>query len=59
MIELYYDMKGEWRWRYVAKNGQTSASSAEAFSSKSNAKRAARKAGLALATAKILEVPRG
>ena len=38
---IYADRSGEYRWRLVASNGQTVASSGESFASKSNARRAA------------------
>jgi len=38
---VYTDSGGKHRWRLVASNGQTIASSGEAFDSKSNARRAA------------------
>ncbi len=38
---IYKDSGGNYRWRLVAGNGQTVASSGEAFDSKSNARRAA------------------
>lgn len=38
---IYRDSAGNYRWRLVASNGQTVASSGEAFDSHSNAKRAA------------------
>lgn len=38
---IYKDAGGNWRWRLVAGNGQTVASSGEAFETKSNARRAA------------------
>ncbi len=38
---IYADSRGGYRWRLVARNGQTVASSGEAFDSKSNARRAA------------------
>jgi uncharacterized protein YegP (UPF0339 family) len=40
-FEIYADKSGEYRWRLVASNGQTVASSGESFDSKANAKRAA------------------
>lgn len=42
-FQIYADKGGEFRWRLVAANGQTVASSGEAFDSKANAKRAAEK----------------
>lgn len=38
---IYKDTGGKYRWRLVAGNGQTVASSGEAFESQSNARRAA------------------
>jgi uncharacterized protein YegP (UPF0339 family) len=38
---IYKDTGGKYRWRLVAGNGQTVASSGEAFGSQSNARRAA------------------
>jgi uncharacterized protein YegP (UPF0339 family) len=38
---VYADASGAFRWRLVAGNGQTVASSGEAFDSEANAKRAA------------------
>lgn len=40
-FEIYADAGGSYRWRLVASNGQTVASSGESFSSKTNARRAA------------------
>jgi uncharacterized protein YegP (UPF0339 family) len=40
-FEIYADSSGKYRWRLIARNGQTVASSGEAFDSKSNARRAA------------------
>jgi uncharacterized protein YegP (UPF0339 family) len=42
-IEIYQDKGMEWRWRMVAANGNTVADSGEGYSSKGNARRAARK----------------
>lgn len=38
---IYADTSGKYRWRLVAGNGQTVASSGEAFGSQANARRAA------------------
>jgi len=38
---IYADSSSKYRWRLVARNGQTVASSGEAFDSRSNARRAA------------------
>lgn len=40
-FEIYRDQGGSYRWRLVASNGQTVASSGESFASKANAERAA------------------
>jgi len=37
-FELYTDSKGEYRWRLVASNGQSIASSGEGYKSKDSAK---------------------
>ena len=39
--EIYKDRKREWRWRAIAGNGQTTATSHQSFYSKGNAGRAA------------------
>jgi uncharacterized protein YegP (UPF0339 family) len=39
-FECYQDTGGKWRWRFTTQNGQTVATSGEAFASKGNAKRA-------------------
>ena len=41
-FEIYADKSGKHRWRLLADNGQNVASSGEAFSTRSNATRAAR-----------------
>lgn len=48
--ELYQDEGGQWRWRRVAPNGATIASSGESFDSKSNAARALYRANPDLAS---------
>ena len=40
-FEVVQDKGGQWRWRYVARNGEQTASSGQSFASKSNAVRAA------------------
>jgi len=40
-FEIYADSGGGYRWRLVASNGQTVASSGESFASKANARDAA------------------
>lgn len=37
-FELYKDVKGEFRWRLVASNGQTIATAGESYKSKESAK---------------------
>jgi uncharacterized protein YegP (UPF0339 family) len=37
-FELYKDAKGEFRWRLVASNGQTIATSGESYKAKDSAK---------------------
>jgi uncharacterized protein YegP (UPF0339 family) len=56
-FEVYDDKGGKPRWRLKAPNGQTTASSGEAFSSTANAKRAAEnfKARAATATFDVHE----
>jgi uncharacterized protein len=39
-FEVYADQGEKYRWRFVVANGQTVATSGEAFASKGNAKRA-------------------
>lgn len=41
-LQVYEDSSGMWRWRLVSKNRKIVADSAEGYSSKSNAKKAAR-----------------
>ncbi len=41
-IELYEDRSGQWRWRILARNGNILADSAEAYSTRSNLRRALR-----------------
>ena len=41
-FEVYADKGGNYRWRAKSSNGQTVASSGEAFANRSNAKRASR-----------------
>lgn len=42
-IVVYKDLRSAWRWRLIAPNGQVMADSAEAYYSKSNAKRSAKR----------------
>ncbi len=52
---IYADRSGSYRWRLVANNGQTVASSGESFDSKSNAKRAAEAVKASAGSADIVE----
>jgi uncharacterized protein len=55
-FEIYADAGGNYRWRLVASNGQTVASSGESFDSKYNARRAAENVKENAGTADIVEV---
>jgi hypothetical protein len=55
-FEIYADAGGNYRWRLVASNGQTVASSGEPFDSKSNARRAAENVRDNAGKAEIVEV---
>jgi hypothetical protein len=55
-FEIYADASGSYRWRLVASNGQTVASSGESFASKANARRAAENVKDNAGTAEIVEV---
>ena len=55
-FEIYADAGGNYRWRLVASNGQTVASSGESFDSKYNARRAAENVKDNAANAEIVEV---
>jgi hypothetical protein len=55
-FEIYADASGSYRWRLVASNGQTVASSGESFASKANATRAAENVKENAGTAEIVEV---
>ncbi len=57
-FEIYADAGGSYRWRLVASNGQTVASSGESFASKANARRAAENVKDNAAKAEIVEVNR-
>lgn len=52
---IYADAAGEYRWRLVSSNGQTTAASGEAFFSKSNARKAAEHVKASAATAEIVD----
>jgi uncharacterized protein YegP (UPF0339 family) len=43
-LDVYRDDSGQYRWRVIAANGRTIASSGESFDSKANATRAAHRA---------------
>ena len=55
-FEIYADASGSYRWRLVASNGQTAASSGESFASKANARRAAENVKDNAGKAEIVEV---
>ena len=55
-FEIYADAGGNYRWRLVASNGQTVASSGESFASKANARRAAENVKDNAGKAEIVEV---
>lgn len=52
---VYADTGGKYRWKLVASNGQTTASSGESFSSKSSAKHAAEAVKASAADAPVVE----
>lgn len=52
---IYADTGGHYRWKLVASNGQTTASSGESFASKSNAREAAEGVKASAQTAEIVE----
>ena len=52
-IQIYKGKGLRWRWRVVSSNGQVVAASGEAFFSKWNAKRAARKTFPGLAVREV------
>jgi len=52
---VYADAGGNYRWKLVAPNGQTTASSGESFASKSNALEAAERVKESAATAEVVE----
>ena len=52
---VYADAGGHYRWKLVASNGQTTASSGESFASKSNAREAAEHVKESAATAEVVE----
>jgi len=55
-FEIYQDSGGGWRWRLVSSNGQTVATSGEAFASKANATRAAENVRDRAGSAEVKEV---
>ncbi len=54
-FEVYPDKSGHYRWRLVSSNGQTTATSGEAFSSHASAKHAAESVKEHAATAEVVE----
>ena len=54
-FEIYPDKAGKYRWRLVADNSQTIASSGESFSSRANAKTAAENVRVKAGSADVVE----
>lgn len=54
-FEVYEDQRGEYRWRLKAANGRIVGDSGEGYSTKSNAKQSAERAGRSIATARIVD----
>ena len=52
---IYADSGGKYRWKLVASNGQTTASSGEGFASKSNARQAAERVKESAASAEVVD----
>jgi uncharacterized protein YegP (UPF0339 family) len=52
---IYADSGGNYRWKLVASNRQTTASSGESFASKANARHAAESVKASAATAEVVE----
>ena len=48
-FEVYADVTGVWRWRFVTRNGRTAVASPETFSTEAEAKRALERVRVALA----------
>lgn len=42
-LHVYADRKGKWRWRAVARNGEKTATGGQAYATRYNALRAARR----------------
>lgn len=57
-FEVFQDRAKKWRWRLVAGNGATVATSGESFASKANAIRAARRVKELAATASVPADPK-
>jgi uncharacterized protein YegP (UPF0339 family) len=55
-FQIYADAGGKYRWRLVASNGRTAASSVEHFDSKANAWRAAEDIKANARNAEIVDV---
>ena len=56
-FELYKDAKGEFRWRLIASNGQTIATSGEGYKAKESAKAGIESVKKNAATAAVEEKP--
>jgi uncharacterized protein YegP (UPF0339 family) len=57
-IEIYMDRRNQWRWSLRSRNGHVIADGGEGYSTKSNARRAARRVGGALILARVVDVTR-
>ena len=53
-LAVYRDHAGEYRWRFIAPNGQIIADAGEGYSSRANAIRAARRLKLIAAEAVVV-----
>jgi uncharacterized protein YegP (UPF0339 family) len=55
-FQAYKDASGEWRWRLIAKNGETVADSAEGYRRKGGCVKAIERLKAAVVDAKVVEV---
>jgi len=55
-FQAYKDAAGEWRWRLVARNGETIADSAEGYRRKGACVRAVERLKAGIPDAKVVEV---
>ena len=54
---LYKDARGEWRWRFLAANGNIICTSSEGYSSKQSAQHSIESVKKGAATAPVTEPP--